>query len=190
MLQYCTTPAPLVWIDSSVFMNTVKVPFYFIAGYWCEVWWWCYQNWSWPGGDVWRRRDHSEYFRKGSCVGEWMDYYSACPMCGESILLYFYRPAETFSSVLYDTHSQQITNHQVDKFVPDCRLPSCKLCMKWTGQPVQLKHRIEQLQAFNFFLIWLPKLPSPLPPPQQGLWATCHSPPFQAKFIIVTVQLE
>ena len=28
----------------------------------------------------------------------------------------------------------QVTKHQVDQFVPGCRVPSCQLYVKWTGQ--------------------------------------------------------
>ena len=64
----------------------------------------------------------------------------------------------------------QITKHQVDRFVPGRRVPSCQLYVKWTGgqeQPVELVHRVELLGAkepFNFFLIRPPSLPSPLTP--------------------------
>ena len=59
----------------------------------------------------------------------------------------------------------QITKHQVDRFVPGRRVPSCQLYVKWTGQqqqPVELVHRVELLGAkepFNFFLIRPPSLP-------------------------------
>ena len=62
----------------------------------------------------------------------------------------------------------QITKHQVDRFVPGQRVPSCQLYVKWTGQqeqPVELVHRVDLLGAkepCNFFLIQLPVLQTPL----------------------------
>jgi len=61
-----------------------------------------------------------------------------------------------------------ITQHQVDRFVPGQRVPSCQLYVKWIGQqeqPVELVHRVDLLGAKepNFLLIQVPGL---RPPPQ------------------------
>jgi len=64
--------------------------------------------------------------------------------------------------------------HQVDRFVPGRRVPSCQLHVKWTGQqeqPVELVHRVKLQGAkepFNFFMIRIP-------PPQGCVESLLHT---------------
>ena len=61
---------------------------------------------------------------------------------------------------------KKIKKVQVDRFVPGCRIPSCQLHVKRTGQqPAELMHRIKLQGAkdpYNFFLIRLPAVQPPL----------------------------